>query len=485
MTKLKSFLFQNTSAGQTIAKNTFWLSTSHIFGRVIKAGLLIYAARVLGAEGYGVFSYALSIAVLFSIFADIGVNALLTRDISSSGKINKTFLATSLVIKLGLILTSSVAVIFVAPLFTRITDALILLPIVAVLIALDGIRDFILAINRGYQKMEVEAAIHVLTNIFITTAGLAALFMFTTSKTLLIAYAIGSGAGLLVALFILAKYLRGVWNDFDKSLVKKIIMDAWPFALLGLLGVVMINTDIIMLGFFRDAGEVGLYSAAQKPVQVLYVIPAIIAAAFLPAITGIVNKDDKRLKGILEKTISTALLVGLPLTFGGIVVGRKLMNLLFGGVYLDAVLSFQILLLTILIVFPSMIIANTVFAYDEQKKFIGFLLLGAIGNIILNLMLIPKYGINGSAVATIGAELTANTFIWMKMKRINHFVVLPHLKRIIPATLFMASSTVLMQFFGVPLAVNIIASAIIYFGLLKILKEPLLKTAKELISANS
>ena len=485
MTKLKSFLFQNKSTGQTIAKNTFWLSTNQIFGRLIKAGLMIYAARVLGTAGYGVFSYALSIAVLFSIIADMGVGALLTRNLSVNEKMQKSLIATSLVIKLSLILMSVLAIIFVAPLFTRITDAIALLPIIAILVIFDAIREFVMSINRATQRMELEAGIHILTNIFIVIGGIAALFLFKTSQALFVAYTIGSGLGLLVALIVLGKHLSKIWRAFDKSLVRKIIQESWPFALLGLLGVVMVNTDIVMLGFFREASEVGLYSAAQRPISILYSIPGIMAGAYLPAITKLVNKDDKRIRGLLEKTITATLLIGFPLMLGGITVGPALIGLIFGASYSGAVLSFQVLLSTILIVFPSMIISTTVFAYNRQRSFIGLLLLGTIGNIVFNYFLIPKYGINGSAFATVGAELIANIFIWSKMKKINHFTILPHLKKIIPAALIMMALTVFMQSVGVGLLLNIALSGIVYFVLLRAFKEPLLKTAKELISVST
>ena len=247
----------------------------------------------------------------------------------------------------------------------------------------------------------------------------------------------------------------------------------------------MINTDIVMLGFFKEASEVGLYSAAQRPISVLYSIPGIMAGAYLPAITKLVNKDDKRIRGLLEKTITATLLIGFPLMLGGITVGPALIGLLFGASYSGAVLSFQVLLSTILIVFPSMIISTTVFAYNRQRSFIGLLLLGTIGNIVFNYFLIPKYGINGSAFATVGAELIANIFIWSKMKKINHFTILPHLKKIIPAAVIMTSLTVFMQFVGVTLLLNIALSGMVYFVLLRMFKEPLLKTAKELISVST
>ena len=82
MEKLKTFFLRNTNTGQTIIKNTFWLFSSEISGRLLKMGLIIYAARVLGSSGWGVFSYAISVASLLTMFADIGISDLIIREIT-------------------------------------------------------------------------------------------------------------------------------------------------------------------------------------------------------------------------------------------------------------------------------------------------------------------------------------------------------------------------------------------------------------------
>ncbi|MDI6734266.1 MAG: oligosaccharide flippase family protein, partial [Patescibacteria group bacterium] len=77
---IKDFLFKNKSEKQTVIKNSFWLAFGNIAGRLIRAVLIIYAARILGTEGYGIFSYALGLAAFFTIFSDIGLSSLLTRE---------------------------------------------------------------------------------------------------------------------------------------------------------------------------------------------------------------------------------------------------------------------------------------------------------------------------------------------------------------------------------------------------------------------
>ena len=95
--KTKAFLFRNTSARQTVAKNTIWLSVSNFGGRIIKAAVVIYAARVLGAAGWGIFSYAVTLAGFLTLFIDPGINSILMRETAkSSEEEQKKILSTAL-----------------------------------------------------------------------------------------------------------------------------------------------------------------------------------------------------------------------------------------------------------------------------------------------------------------------------------------------------------------------------------------------------
>ena len=474
MKKVKSFLLQNKTDGQTIAKNTFWLSFSQLSRKVIKFAVIIYAARVLGVEGYGVFSYAIGLAGFLAIFSDIGTNGLLVRDFSAEGKILQRNLSTFLYIKLVLISISVLLILFVAPIFTNIPEAIPLISIIAILMAFDGLKDFTIAIVRATERMELEAGIDILTNIATLTFSVLALLTLKSSMSLAIAFTIGSGIGLAFSVFLLREHFGYIWKYFDKGLAKKILINAWPFALMGLLGTIMTSTDIVMLGWLKDAKAVGLYSAAIKPVQAIYLISGILAIATLPKISRFTKGDKSRARNILERSISSLFLIGIPLTAGGIMLGEKIITTIYGIEYLNSSLIFQILLITILAVFPMNMIANLILAYNKQKKFISPLAIAAIGNVILNIVMIPIYGIIGAAIATVLTQFFAIAMIWIKMKRINHFSVLPYMGKILLATALMIVATTTMRFMSVNFLINIILSALLYFSFLKILKEPLL-----------
>ena len=162
----------------------------------------------------------------------------------------------------------NIALLFSSPrFFTKIKEALPLLPVIAILLAFDSLRDFAFAFVRALEKMQVEAIIKIITNIAIVVLGFLALFISATSYSFTVGYTLGSGFGLAAIIWALKNQFGKIFTNFKKELVFPILSSAWPFALFGLLGGLMINTDMIMLGWYRPSQDLGFYAAAYKPVQ--------------------------------------------------------------------------------------------------------------------------------------------------------------------------------------------------------------------------
>jgi O-antigen/teichoic acid export membrane protein len=474
--KIKRFLFKNTTAKQTVAKNTIWLGISNFGGRLIKAGVIIYAARILGTSGYGVFSYAVTLAGFLTLFMDPGINGILIRDASKApDEKRRVIFGTALVIKLFLLFIGVAIIIFVAPLFTTLPGAKVLLPIVAIILALDTIREFFFSLIRAMEKMEKEAGIFLLTNLGILAFGFLFLYIARNVESFSWGYVVGDAIGTATAVFVLRDYLKKVFSQFDGRLVLPLLQAAWPFAISGVLGLLFTNIDILIISWIRSASEVGIYSAAIRIIQTLYLIPGIIQFTILPLLSRLAKKDDTKFRTVLERTLGIIFLTSIPLALGGMLLGSPIMELIFGGPYRTGGLAFDILMVTLLFDFPASILINALFAYDHQKTLIISSALGGAVNVILDFALIPSFGIAGSAAATLIAQIVNNGYLWFAMKKINYFKVLPQLWKVIMAGVIMAAGTLGLMLTGVHLIFNIIISAAIYCLLLKILREPLLK----------
>ena len=474
--KIKGFLFTNTSLKQTILKNTFWLTSGTVVSRLVRAVLIISSARILGAEGYGIISYGLSLAAFFGIFTDIGLSSLLTRESTKDPENIPALLSTTFFLKIAILALAVIVMVFAAPFLTKNAEAAALIPVMAVVLVFDSLRTFGFSITRAKNKMEWEAGLTIATDLFITAFGLAILFLSPEPMKLAWAYALSTALGFLLVLFVLRKDLKGIFTKFEKKLVKPILSKAWPFAIMGLLSGFMINIDTIIIGAFRNATELGLYAAAQRPIQLLYLFPGLIAASIFPILTKLIHEGKgEAVKRVLEKVLPAVFAAALPIALGGIILARPLISLIFGAEYDGSVFTFQLLLSTLLFVFPGTIIGNTIFAFDRQKIFIFSTGTGAITNVVLDLVLIPAYGIWGSAIATIVSQVLVTVINWNYLKKITGFSISKHMAKITLATILMGAATFALLYLGMNVILNVVVSAVIFGSALYLFREPLLK----------
>jgi O-antigen/teichoic acid export membrane protein len=121
------------------------------------------------------------------------------------------------------------------------------------------------------------------------------------------------------------------------------------------------------------------------------------------------------------------------------------------------------------------VIVNAIFSYHHQKSLIISTAIAGGANVLFDLLLIPHYGITGSAVATLIAQTAGNWYLWHAMDQMNHFSVIPRLYRIILAGVLMGLVAQGLLLMHVEVALNILICVVVYFLLLKIFREPLLK----------
>ncbi|MEK9181590.1 MAG: flippase, partial [Patescibacteria group bacterium] len=466
---------------QTVAKNIFWLFLSETSGRLLKMGLIVYAARVLGSSGWGLFSYAISIASLLTIFADIGISDLVVREITQKKEGHQTFISTALLLKIIVLIISTILVIFISPFISHIPQANSLFFLVALILFFDSMRELGLSINRASEKMERDMVVKVTTNAAIFFLGVMLLKIKLAPESIALAYAIGSTIGFVTIFIIIRKDLKKLLSKIDIKIFKLIIKTTWPFVFITLIGTIMGNIDIYMLGIWKNAGEIGLYASVQRIQQFIMIAPSTIGVAVFPLMSRLANTDKEQFRTTLEKTLSLIMLIGIPTSLGGVILADQLIPLIFGHDYSGAIPIMRIIMLMLLISFPLVLLSNAIFAHNKQKKLAPAYTFGILANILFNLLLIPKFGAVGAALATLVSTTIITIVIWRKLKIINYFEVMPKLKKSFFATLVMIFSIFIIKYLEVGVVLNIIVSAIIYFSTLLLQKESIFKDLKEMI----
>jgi O-antigen/teichoic acid export membrane protein len=179
------------------------------------------------------------------------------------------------------------------------------------------------------------------------------------------------------------------------------IKSALPLLLVGSMYIINTRIDIIMLGYLRDSADVGLYRVAQRGGQLmLFGVMAVDSVINPLAAKAWAQQQQKKLQQVLNKSTLMVLIFTLPLFVLYIVFGQNLINFIFGIEFKEAWLPLVILscgyLSFVLFGRDGIILSMSNF---EQFSAIT-ITVGGVLNIILNLLLIPKYGIYGAAFAT-------------------------------------------------------------------------------------
>ncbi len=483
---LKELFFgeRSTEKGRAF-KNFAWLFTSNFASRFIRAAMVIYAARVLGAEGYGIFSYVLGLAGFFTFFKNVGVDSILTREVAKHPEKQHNYFSTAFWIEVVLVLITIFLVIFVAPLFSKINAAISLLPFAALILAFDDFRDFFFGFFRGKERMELEAIVTIVVNISLVFFGFFALYYFKTPLAFIISYVLASALSTVVGFILLRPFVGNVVRNFEKGLVKPILMSSLPIAINGLAGMFLFSIDMVVLGWWRTPYEIGLYSAAQKVVGILILFSSLVATTTFPILSRLIHSDIKKAEKVFEEAVRVIFLVGIPLMLGGIVLSTQLMNLIFGSAYLGAAPAFSILLLSILGMHPMTMFIQLVLAFDKQAKIVWYVVTASVSNALLSFLLVPRFGIGGAAVSIVITSFIYIGLLWRFAKTLLHFEIVPKLGKMVVSALAMGVVAFILNWFGVYVLWNIVISGLFYFALLYVLREDSLEQVLSIVRART
>jgi O-antigen/teichoic acid export membrane protein len=387
------------------AANTIWMFTEQMLRMV--AGLLvgIWVARFLGPEQFGVFSYAVAFAALFSSIAKLGLDSIVVRDLVRNPELRDVYLGTAFWLKImgaGLMLGAiALAMHFTSSDYT--TKFFI----------------FIIACGSVFQAFEVVdfyfqskvlskfASICKLTQLFVSS--LLKLYLIYTGAGLFWFVVVSLVDQLTLAVTLYFSYLYQkiglFFSHFEMRIAKKLLRDSWPLILSGFAIAIYTKIDQIIIKEMLGARELGIYSAAVRLSEVWYFVPTIITLSLFPSIynTKKINNDmyEIRLQRLytLLFWISTSIAVIVTL-FSGYVV-----DILFGKAYSDAGIVLSIHIWTGIFVGLAVVKGQWQISENLTRHHLYGALVSVFFNVAFNFWLIPIFGVVGAAFANLISQL--------------------------------------------------------------------------------
>jgi len=249
--------------------------------------------------------------------------------------------------------------------------------------------------------MEYEAWAKILQAIAVTGAGFFILFNFPSVQNLSLIYLFAAVIALIFIFIIFHFKIYHLKLDFNKKIWKNVLTLSWPLALGGAMGSICANTDSIMMGYWGQITETGWYNASQRVVAVALIPTGLIASSFFPALSKFLGESKEKLQKSWNYFMKIMIFLSIPLIVGGIALAPKIVDLVYDPSYSPSILAFQILIVMGGIVILGIPFTQVLVVSNQQKKTFWIVVFGATLNVILNLMLIPKYSLYGAAMASL------------------------------------------------------------------------------------
>ena len=386
--------------------------------------ILTYAWRMVvarvGTEEYGLLSLGLAVLGIATTLSLLGLSAGVLRYVSYySGKNDnariKGVITTALKITVPLSLLLAAATYLLAETIAiQLFHNARLIPVIKIIafaIPLNVAASIFLPVIRAFRKIKYEVITkQLIENVVKLTATVIAIHLGLGLFGITLAYVTAIASVFIFSLYFLEKKVFPILRTPVKSIFiyRELMSYSLPLAISGMIGIILTWTDTLMLGNMKSASVVGIYNAALPTANLMLLFPTAILSLFLPVITrDYARGRPENIKNTHITATKWVFIANFPALLLMVFFSKNILTVLFGPQYSEGALALSILAIG----FFTSSIANTSAAilnmHKKTKLLLKISIVAAIGNIMLNLLLIPPYGMAGGATATSIAFITS------------------------------------------------------------------------------
>jgi len=364
----------------------------------------VYLARKLGAEKFGIFSFAESVFLFFSLLVIFGSDVVGAREIAQADYKDRSDIVSTLI---GMRIISSIVsflilIIFIIAIRNPLETKLFLF------ICGLGLFSFIFLLDWfywGLEKFNIYATYMIIRDL-VFLLGVLISVNFKNNILLVGVIFLFSKFLYSLLLFISSTKLNLIFKPRLGLLeCKKMIFSCNAIFWATFIGWIVHYFDIILIAMLYEKKVVGYYSAAYKPIFYIFMIVVVYLKAIFPVLSKVDKYNPHYFKKILGLTLLSIILVFLPLGLLFNLFSRDIIIFMYGKNYLPCIDSFKVLAFALLVMSINTTYSQGIIATSREQQNLKINLFIGTSNIFLNILLIPFCGIVGAAWSKLCAQI--------------------------------------------------------------------------------
>jgi len=367
------------------------------------AGLFIgvWVARYLGPEKFGIFNYVIAFVSIFGSIAKLGLDSILVRDLIIEPSRKNDYLGTAFWLKVigALIMIFAISVVMLVFNNDHLTTIYIYIVASGIIFQSFEVIDFYLQAN----VLSKFVSICKMSQLLISSILKIILILMNADLIWFVVAVLADQIILALTLYLVMWQQKNahIYRNFKRDVAKKLLVDGFPLILSGLAVAIYMRIDQVMINTMLGSRESGLYSAAVKLTEVWYFVPVIVTTSLFPAIVNAKKICETLYLSRLQKLYDLMALVALSLSILITFTTHFFIDFIFGDAYVQAGNVLAVNIWAGLFVFMGVVSARFQLVEGFTKLTFYYTFFCSVINIILNLFLIPRYGIIGAASSTL------------------------------------------------------------------------------------
>jgi O-antigen/teichoic acid export membrane protein len=394
---------------RVVARNSAFGMAAQMAIKLLSFGFSVLIVRNLGAADYGQYAAVLAFGAMFVFLADLGLSPYTVREVARwrdapdgmervSALFGDVLLLRFLLSVLAALLLITTAWLTGRPMVMTIAIALGTLGLV--MYSVQGSSDAMLA---GFERLDLSAGSKVSYQLVFVLAGAAALLLGAGYYGLIGANLLG----IAVMTIICWRGARALGLRPGRAVVRNwpvLLRASIPFGIIGFTLGLSYRFDSVLLNIFRSDVETGYYNAAYNLVFSTVMLSNVINTSLYPSLTRQAASAPHTLPAIYERALRYLLALALPIAVGAATLADQIVPFLFKAAYLPAVPALQIVIWVVPLMFASEFLGYVVLIAGDERRAARAVVVRTGFNVVLNLLVVPRYGFLGAAAMTVLTE---------------------------------------------------------------------------------
>jgi stage V sporulation protein B len=375
---------------------------SMLFGFLIT----VLLGRYLGADDLGLYRMVSTLQIIAMLFAAVGIPAAVIKYVAEDKEDRKKI---NSIVSSGVITSLLLGIIFSVLFYVssgifeelfKMQGLSSLLKILSPVFPFTLVGGVLLGFLNGLREMKKYGSATIIQSVLMIIVSVLLIYLGFGVAGVIIGVVLASVGWCLYLLLITRNYFDVTFEGYASNTKEMLKFGVQIFAA-NAINLVNYQADIVMIGYFLTATDVGYYAVAVGLSRFFWLIPQAVQAITYPATSEYWSKNNQSaLQVMIDKSMKYTACALFPIGLGIGFFANEVITLIYGDAFIHAVLPLQILVVGTVVYGVVRAIGGSATAMGRPDIGLKIVGISATTNIALNILLIPIYGISGAAVAT-------------------------------------------------------------------------------------